>query len=70
MDYFASEALIGARASIVWEVITDAGNLTVWESGITAIDGELRHGGTIRINTPTPAAEAFGSGSSKGPEKS
>lgn len=52
MDYFASEALIGARASIVWEVITDAGNLTVWESGITAIDGELRHGGTIRIKTP------------------
>jgi len=39
MEYFASEALINARAS------------TVWESGITAIDGELRHGGTIRIKT-------------------
>ena len=51
MEYFASEALINARASTVWDVITDAGNLTVWESGITAIDGELRNGGTIRIKT-------------------
>ena len=56
MEYFTSEALINARASIVWEVITDAGNLTVWESGITAIDGELRNGGTIRIKT-TDAGE-------------
>ena len=51
MEYFESEALINARASTVWEVITDTGNLTVWESGITAIDGELRNGGTIRIKT-------------------
>lgn len=51
VEYFESEALINARASTVWEVITDAGNLTVWESGITAIDGELRNGGTIRIKT-------------------
>lgn len=51
MEYFASEALINARASTVGEVITDAGNLTVWESGVTAIDGELRNGGIIRIKT-------------------
>lgn len=51
MEYFESEALIDARASTVWEVITDAGYLTVWESWITAIDGELRNGGTIRIKT-------------------
>ena len=51
MKYFESEALINARASTVWEVITDAGNLTVWESGVTAIDGELSNGGTVRIKT-------------------
>ena len=56
MEYFTSEALINARVSTVWEVITDAGNLTVWESGITAVDGELRDGGTIRIKT-TDAGE-------------
>lgn len=51
MEYFAAEALINARASTVWDVITDSGNFTLWDSGITAIDGELRNGGTIRINT-------------------
>ena len=52
MEYFASaDALINARASTVWDVITDGGNFTVWESGITAIDGDLSNGGTIRIKT-------------------
>jgi hypothetical protein len=51
VEYFKSEALINARTSTVWEVITDAANLTVWESGITAIDGEIRNGGSIRIET-------------------
>ncbi len=51
MEYIASEALINARTSTVWDVITDSGNFTVWESGITAIDGDLRNGGTIRIKT-------------------
>lgn len=51
MEYFESEALVNARSSTVWEVITDTGNLTVWESGITAIHGELRNGGTVRIKT-------------------
>ena len=49
MQSFESTALINARSSTVWDIITDAGNLTVWESGITWIDGELRNGGTIRI---------------------
>lgn len=51
MECFASEALINARASTVWDVITDSGNFTVWESGFTATDGQLRDGGTIRIKT-------------------
>lgn len=59
MEYSASEALINARASTVWEVITDAGNLTVWESGITAIAGELRNGGTIRIRTADGAGRTL-----------
>ncbi|WLQ05822.1 SRPBCC family protein [Arthrobacter oryzae] len=51
MEYFESVAMISARTSIVWDVITDTGNLTVWESGIAAIHGELRDGGTVRIKT-------------------
>ncbi|WP_185982188.1 SRPBCC family protein [Arthrobacter sp. KBS0703] len=51
MHSLESEALINARPSTVWEVLTDAGNLTVWESGITAVDGELRNGGRVRFHT-------------------
>lgn len=49
MHSLESEALINARPSTVWAVLTDAGNLNVWESGIAAVDGELRNGGLIRI---------------------
>lgn len=51
MHPLESEALINARTSTVWEVITDTGNLNVWESGITAVDGELRNGGRVRFRT-------------------
>ena len=42
---------INARSSTVWDVITDAGNYIVWDSGITEIHGDIRNGGTIRIRT-------------------
>lgn len=51
--------LIEARSSTVWDIITDARNYTVWESGITHIKGELRHGGRIRIRTHTGGHRTF-----------
>lgn len=51
MVFLSSEALINARSSTVWDVITDSDNLSVWESGITAIDGDLRDGETVRLTT-------------------
>lgn len=59
VTYFESAALINARSSTVWEVITDADNFTVWESGIIAVDGELRNGGTIRIKTTDPGRRSL-----------
>jgi hypothetical protein len=44
-----AETLINARGSTVWMVLTDAGNLTVWDSGITDIVGDIRNGSTIRV---------------------
>jgi uncharacterized protein YndB with AHSA1/START domain len=46
-----AETLIDARPSTVWDILTDTSNVAVWESGITAIEGELRDGGTIRVRT-------------------
>lgn len=54
-----AETLINARSSTVWDIITDARNYTVWESGITHIRGELRNGGTIRIRTHTGGNRTF-----------
>jgi hypothetical protein len=51
MVLHASEALINARLSTVWDVLTDSGNMTVWNSGVTEIDGDLRDGETVRIST-------------------
>lgn len=44
-------ALVNARATTIWDVLTDTSNVTVWESGISAIDREIRHGAWIRIRT-------------------
>jgi hypothetical protein len=46
-----AQILVNARQSIVWDILTDTGNVTVWASGITAIEGEMRDGGAIRIRT-------------------
>ena len=49
VQYWESETLIIARNSTVWEVLTDKSTLTVWDSGITGLTGDLRHGVNIRI---------------------
>ncbi|WP_427006349.1 SRPBCC domain-containing protein [Pseudarthrobacter sp. H2] len=59
MKSFEAEAMIYARSSTVWDIITDAGNFTVWASGITRIDGQVRNGGTIRIRTRTGGNRTF-----------
>ncbi|WP_190243212.1 SRPBCC family protein [Arthrobacter globiformis] len=46
-----SEVLINARLSTVWDVLTDSGNMAVWNSGVTEIEGDLRDGETVRITT-------------------
>jgi hypothetical protein len=53
MKSFEAETLIYARSSTVWDIITDDSNYTVWDSGITRIEGQVRNGGSIRIRTRT-----------------
>jgi hypothetical protein len=59
MRSYEAKALIDARKSTVWDVITDGGNYTVWDSGITHISGELRNGGTIRVRIRTGENRTF-----------
>lgn len=51
MESFEAETLILAGAGTVWDVITDAGNYAVWDSGITEVRGEVGHGERIRVRT-------------------
>lgn len=51
MQIHEAGILINARSSTVWDIITDAGNYAVWNSGITEIDGDVRNGSTIWIRT-------------------
>ena len=59
MKSYEAKTLINARKSTVWEIITDGGNYTVWDSGITHISGGLRNGGTIRVRSRTGGNRTF-----------
>lgn len=59
MKFFEAETMIYARSSTVWDIITDDSNYTVWDSGITRIDGQVRNGATIRIRTLTGGHRTF-----------
>lgn len=59
MKIYEAEATIYARSSTVWDIITDDGNYTVWDSGITRIEGQVRNGGTIRIRTRAGGNRTF-----------
>ena len=49
MKFSEAETLINACSSTVWTVLTDAANLTAWNSGSTEIAGDIRNGATIRV---------------------
>ena len=59
MKSFAAETLILASAGIVWDIITDAGNYPVWDSGITDIKGEIRNRARIRVRLRIGGKRAY-----------
>lgn len=54
-----AQALVNARGSTVWDVLTDSRNFTVWDSGIESVSGEIRNGGTITVRTRQGGAKGF-----------
>ena len=59
METSEAETLILADAGTVWEIITDAGNYQVWDSGITDVSGAICHGGRIRVRTRDGGKRTF-----------
>lgn len=46
------EVGIQSPASGIWKLLTDAKNFPRWNSTVTAIEGEIRDGGRIRVHVP------------------
>lgn len=59
METSEAEALILAGAGTVWDILTDAGNYQVWDSGITDVHGAVRDGGKIRVRTRDGGKRTF-----------
>ncbi|WP_018772493.1 SRPBCC family protein [Arthrobacter sp. 131MFCol6.1] len=59
MALIESQHLISACGPTVRDIITDARNFTVWDSGITAVSGAVRTGATIRFRTRTGGGRSF-----------
>ena len=59
MESSDAEALILAGAGTVWDIITDAGNYPVWDSGITEVTGAFSHDGRIRVRTRDGGKRTF-----------
>ncbi|MDR6508545.1 SRPBCC family protein [Arthrobacter oryzae] len=59
MESFEAETLILAGTGTVWDIITDAGNYPVWDSGITELIGEVSHGQRIRVRTRDGGKRTF-----------
>lgn len=59
METSEAESLILAGAGTVWDIVTDAGNYPVWDSGISNIIGAIRHDSRIRIRTRNGGKRTF-----------
>ena len=43
---------IGARAAVVWHLLTDAQRFPTWNSTVTGIEGQIREGERLRLHVP------------------
>jgi len=59
MESSAAEDLILGGAGTVWDVITDAGNYPVWDSGVAEVSGAISDGGRIRVRTRDGGKRTF-----------
>jgi uncharacterized protein YndB with AHSA1/START domain len=59
MRSYESTATIAAAPEEVWRVLVDARTWPSWDSGVTAVEGAIAPGGTVRIRTEAAPGRAF-----------
>jgi hypothetical protein len=46
------EVNIGAKAQVVWDLLTDAKGFPRWSSTVTSIEGQIREGERLKLHVP------------------
>jgi uncharacterized protein YndB with AHSA1/START domain len=59
MRSYESTATITATPDEVWRVLVDGRTWPSWDSGVTAVEGAIAPGGTVRIRTEVAPGRAF-----------
>lgn len=59
MKFYESEASIDADPVSVWAIITDAANLSNWDSGVDRVEGRIVLGETIKVFSKAAPGRAF-----------
>jgi hypothetical protein len=59
MKHYESSALIEAAPEAVWAVLADGSQYPSWDSGVTAVEGDIVDGGKITVRTEVSPNRAF-----------
>jgi hypothetical protein len=59
MRHYESSVLIEAAPESVWAVLADAARYPDWDSGVTAVDGDIVDGGRITVHAEVSGGRAF-----------
>jgi hypothetical protein len=59
MKFFEATALIEANPTEIWSILTDAPNLSNWDSGVERVEGRIAPGETIKVFSKVSPGRAF-----------
>jgi len=59
MKFFEATSLIEANPDVIWTILTDAPNLSRWDSGVERVEGRIAPGETIKVFSKVSPGRAF-----------
>jgi len=59
MKFFEASSLIEANPNVIWSILTDAPNLSRWDSGVERVEGRIAPGETIKVFSKVSPGRAF-----------
>ena len=59
MKFFEATSLIEANPDTIWAILTDAPNLSRWDSGVERVEGRIAPGETIKVFSKVSPGRAF-----------